>query len=201
MPALLMRMSTRPNADIAASTTSCTCAWSDTSQTFPSTRNPRDRNSSSAGVSHCSRRAHNIKSAPASASASAISNPRPREPPVTMAARPVRWKSCCTCIRCQPPGLLASKPPRRPGGSEAWRLSLKRQLRADLNLPARERLFVDAVGRQRCARERAASEDVVDLGLVGAVEEIERVDDRFERHAARAEREALRQTRVDDDLV
>src|SRR5688500_9452136 len=50
---------------------------------------PRPRNASSVGVSHCSRRAHSISDAPASASPSAISSPSPRDPPVTMAVRPV----------------------------------------------------------------------------------------------------------------
>ena len=47
---------------------------------------PRSR--STVGVSHSSRRAQSISAAPASASPSAISSPRPREPPVTMATRP-----------------------------------------------------------------------------------------------------------------
>src|SRR2546425_6424025 len=57
---------------------------------MPSTLKPRPRISSTVGVSHSSRRAHSIKDAPASASPSAISRPRPREPPVTIATRPER---------------------------------------------------------------------------------------------------------------
>ena len=67
MPALLTRMSTLPYAAIVLSTTACTCSGTDTSQTMPSTLKPRPRKVSSVGVSHCSRRAHSISDAPASA--------------------------------------------------------------------------------------------------------------------------------------
>src|SRR5262249_7357292 len=56
----------------------------------------RPRSSASVGASQSSRRAHSMSRAPASPSPSAISCPRPREPPVTMATRPLRSKSCCT---------------------------------------------------------------------------------------------------------
>jgi hypothetical protein len=44
--------------------------------------------SSTVGVNHSWRRAHNISDAPASANPSAISCPIPRDPPVTIATRP-----------------------------------------------------------------------------------------------------------------
>ena len=50
---------------------------------------PRAAKRSSVGVSHSSRRAQIISAAPASARPSAISSPRPRDPPVTIATRPV----------------------------------------------------------------------------------------------------------------
>ena len=67
-----------------------TSADFETSQTIPSTVKPLARMSLIVGVSHSSRRAHSMRHAPASASPSAISCPNPREPPVTMATRPVR---------------------------------------------------------------------------------------------------------------
>src|SRR5579871_4570062 len=87
-PALLTRMSILPNTSTVRSTTCWTSAGFDTSQRTPSTRTPRARMASTAGASHCSRRAHSIREAPASASPSAISSPRPRDPPVTIATRP-----------------------------------------------------------------------------------------------------------------
>src|SRR4051812_726034 len=70
------------------STTDWTSAAFDTSHSAPSTVNPRARIAVTVGVSHSSRRAHNISEAPASASPSAISCPIPRDPPVTIAIRP-----------------------------------------------------------------------------------------------------------------
>src|SRR5262249_31752038 len=64
-----------------------------TSQSTPSHLKPRSLNSSTVGVSHCSRRATSISEAPASASPSAISCPKPREPPVTRATFPLKSKS------------------------------------------------------------------------------------------------------------
>src|SRR5262245_20854413 len=99
-PALLIRMSMRPKAATVRSTTSCTWPLSDTSQMAPSTAKPRDRMAATVGVSHSSRRAHSINLAPASARPSAISCPRPREPPVTIATRPVKsnnWLMVGTC--------------------------------------------------------------------------------------------------------
>src|SRR5438105_4582010 len=55
-----------------------------------------------AGVSHSSRRAHSINEAPASASPSANSAPRPREPPVTIATRPDRSKRDITNYNSAP---------------------------------------------------------------------------------------------------
>src|SRR5262245_16914506 len=89
-PALLIRTSTFPNFDTVLSTTACTSAAFDTSQSMPSTVKPQARNASTVGVSHSSRRAHSMSDAPASASPSAISWPRPREPPVTIATRSFR---------------------------------------------------------------------------------------------------------------
>src|SRR5262249_47985188 len=67
----------------------CTSAGFDTSHFMPSTRMPCARIASTVGVSHSSRRAHSMSDAPASANPSAISCPRPRDPPVTMATRPL----------------------------------------------------------------------------------------------------------------
>ena len=89
-PALLTRMSTLPNRETVVSTTACTSAGLETSQSTLSTVNPRARMSVTVGVSHSSRRAQSISDAPASASPSAISRPRPREPPVTIATRSER---------------------------------------------------------------------------------------------------------------
>src|SRR5579864_8175038 len=54
---------------------------------------PRLRNSSAVGSSHCSRLAASTIFAPASASPSAASLPKPREAPVTIATRPFKENS------------------------------------------------------------------------------------------------------------
>src|SRR6266404_102942 len=69
----------------------------------------RARNSSTVGVSHCSRLARSINDAPASARPSAISLPSPREPPVTSATLPERSNSSFNagttchllCVACE----------------------------------------------------------------------------------------------------
>src|SRR2546425_1273848 len=92
-PALLIRMSTSPYPASVLSTTACTWTGFATSQIAASTRTPRARSASTVGVSHSSRRAQSMSAAPASARPSAISRPRPRDPPVTIAARPDRSNS------------------------------------------------------------------------------------------------------------
>src|SRR6185436_12844826 len=92
-PALLTRMSIRPNTAMVLSTTACTSAALATSQRVPSTVNPRARIAATVGVSHSSRRAQSISDAPASATPSAISWPMPRDPPVTIATRSFNWNN------------------------------------------------------------------------------------------------------------
>src|SRR6185503_11853194 len=92
-PALLTRMSIRPNTAMVLSTTACTSAALATSQRVPSTVNPRARIAATVGVSHSSRRAQSISDAPASARPSAISWPMPRDPPVTIATRSFNWNN------------------------------------------------------------------------------------------------------------
>src|SRR5579862_4096003 len=79
-------------------TTASTSAGFETSHSAPSQRKPRFFMASTVGLSHCSRRASTMREEPASASPSAISSPRPREPPVTRATWPVRSKSCLSGV-------------------------------------------------------------------------------------------------------
>src|SRR5690349_6114906 len=97
-PALLMRMSMRPHLRYVCSITAWTDSGLETSQRAETTSKPREVNSSTVLSSHSARRAQSISFAPASASPSAISRPIPREPPVTIATRPVRSNSSLTFL-------------------------------------------------------------------------------------------------------
>src|ERR1700736_3604245 len=69
-----------------------------TSQPSARTSTPSLRNSSAACRQRSFLRAQRTRSAPISARPSAICLPRPTEPPVTMATRPLRSKICFACI-------------------------------------------------------------------------------------------------------
>ncbi len=94
VPALLTSTSIRPNSATVRSTTTAICAGSRTSQPIPMARTPYAPASSRAASMHrSSLRAHRTRSAPQSASASAICLPIPAAPPVTIATFPRRSKS------------------------------------------------------------------------------------------------------------
>src|SRR6476620_12077666 len=98
VPALFIKISTLPNSFTVASTTACTSSGFVTSHACPITLKSFARNCSTVSSIHSARLAHSIRLAPASASAVAISTPMPREPPVTIATRPVRSKRSFTCF-------------------------------------------------------------------------------------------------------
>ena len=105
------------------------------------------------GVSHSSRRAHSISDAPASASPSAISSPRPREPPVTIATRPSDWNNSLmvgTCVRLILAPPTACQSLSRTGGRQRTRAEACRDRGARGN----------AGGGQFLTRRRSAAERV-----------------------------------------
>src|SRR5271168_5186442 len=90
VPALLMRMSMRPNSLTAVSATARMLAGSFTSQPKARVRTPIFCSSSAACWQRSFLRAQSTRLAPISAKPSAIWRPRPTEPPVMTATRPVR---------------------------------------------------------------------------------------------------------------
>ncbi len=87
-PALFTRMSIRPNAPRAASTTWRIESSSVTSAAIASARPPRSWTSAAVSSTSADVRAVTTTEAPASLNASAIARPIPRPPPVTIAIRP-----------------------------------------------------------------------------------------------------------------
>ena len=88
MPALLTRMSTRPNSSIASATRFVHESGSDTSVATVRARLPACSTSFAVSASRSTRRAPSARSAPASASPWANATPSPLEAPVTMATLP-----------------------------------------------------------------------------------------------------------------
>src|SRR4051794_5354105 len=88
MPALLTRMSTRPNSAMVASTSAVQSSGSETSVRTVIARRPASSTRLLACASRSSRRAASATSAPASARARAKSTPSPEDAPVTIATRP-----------------------------------------------------------------------------------------------------------------
>ena len=102
-PALFTRMSSLPCQSYAFGTTSATCAASLTSSARGNTCTPHPARNRSAAVSTLSRLRDVItRSVPASASASAMSYPRFRAPPVSSATRPFSLKASNVSIRSIP---------------------------------------------------------------------------------------------------
>ena len=92
-PALFTRMSIGPSSASTSDTSRVTCSASITSAANPRARRPVAAAISDAADSHASRERPEIAtSAPASASACAMTRPSPRAPPVTSARRPSNRK-------------------------------------------------------------------------------------------------------------
>src|SRR3989442_944645 len=89
-PALLTRMSTRPNRCLAASTNRSASSRITASATTPRTAPPRASSSLAERWSRSASRPETTTAAPSSASNVAIARPMPRLPPVTIATRPSR---------------------------------------------------------------------------------------------------------------
>src|SRR5712691_1748098 len=103
-----------------------------------------------------------------------------------------------------------------PGCGTRWRtrsrsagrgiMLLKAHFHRELDLARGKGLLVQPVGdaalrvRLRIRREGAAAEDVVDLAVIRAVEEVEGFDDALEGELG-TELEATAQARVDDELA
>ena len=95
VPAFLISTSIGPSVAMAGSTTGTIVAGFDGSATSGKASVPQsERNSATASSSSSPLRATRANLAPIAASASAICNPSPREPPVTSAALPVRSNRC-----------------------------------------------------------------------------------------------------------
>src|SRR6266404_8604471 len=92
VPALLIKMSMRPNCLRVASATSWILEGCLTSQPSARTCTPSLCSSSAACRQRSFLRAHRTRFAPISARPSAICRPSPTEPPVTIATRPARSK-------------------------------------------------------------------------------------------------------------
>src|SRR5689334_1267974 len=101
VPALLTRMSIRPNSLPTRSIMAATAAWSVTSAAIAIAFTPRLRRSSTAVADFASLRPTTAIWAPASASPRARPSPMPPLPPVTIATLPERSKSFVV-IRCVP---------------------------------------------------------------------------------------------------
>src|SRR5213078_3190799 len=89
-PALLTRMSTRPNRCLAASTNRSASSRITASATTPRTAPPCASSSFAERWSRSASRPETTTAAPSSASNAAIARPMPRPPPVTIATRPSR---------------------------------------------------------------------------------------------------------------
>src|SRR6476620_7562663 len=98
MPALLTRMSTRPNSSIARATRLVQESGSATSVATVSARLPACSTSRAVSASRSTRRAPSARSAPASARPWANATPRPLEAPVTTATRPSRRNMSVTVM-------------------------------------------------------------------------------------------------------
>src|SRR6478672_7559482 len=98
MPALLTRMSTRPNSSIASATRLVQDSGSATSVATVSARRPACSTSRAVSASRSTRRAPSARSAPASARPWANATPRPLEAPVTTATRPSRRNMSVTVM-------------------------------------------------------------------------------------------------------
>jgi hypothetical protein len=88
MPALLTRMSTRPNSATVASTSAWQSSGLATSVRTAMARRPARSTACCVSASRSTRRAPSATSAPASASARAKTAPSPEDAPVTIATRP-----------------------------------------------------------------------------------------------------------------
>src|SRR5262249_5822562 len=125
------------------------------------------------------------------------------------ATRPERSNSSRVCMAYSWGARSTTSPdrsfPPRPGPGPSWKRGLEAELRAQLHLPRRQRLLVEAVGHAalhvllRVAGEGAPAEDVVDLAEIRAVEDVEGFDQHVEG-AGLAEVEALAEPQVADEL-
>src|SRR5215212_3701878 len=87
-PALLTRMSTRPNSSLACRIRPCACSSSVTSHSTESARPPSPFIRSTRSSSRSSRRAATTTGAPSAAKASAVASPMPLDAPVMTATLP-----------------------------------------------------------------------------------------------------------------
>src|SRR3989454_333413 len=119
-PALLTRMSTRPNRCLAASTNRSASSRITASATTPRTAPPRASSSLAERWSRSASRPETTTAAPSSASNVAIARPMPRLPPVTIATRPSRGPFYTASPRLRlrlalrPRDVLRLAPPRSP---------------------------------------------------------------------------------------
>src|SRR5438552_3958227 len=119
-PALLTRMSTRPNRCLAASTNRSASSRITASATTPRTAPPRASSSLAERWSRAASRPETTTAAPASASNVAIARPMPRLPPVTIATWPSRGPFFTDSPRLRlrlalrPRDVLRLAPPRSP---------------------------------------------------------------------------------------
>src|SRR5579875_2175912 len=115
MPALLTRMSMRPNSAIAAAAACRQSSGLATSVRTTSWRRPAFSTSAAVSASRAARRAASTTSAPASASACANTTPSPEDAPVTSATRPSSRKRSRMPMRTSKhDAAAAAARPRRP---------------------------------------------------------------------------------------
>jgi len=97
-PALLTRMSTRPNSLMAWAMSASHCSGSVTSVCKDANFRPAAVTSAPVSASRSTRRAPKTTSAPASAKAFANATPRPEDAPVTTATLPSKRKRSITLM-------------------------------------------------------------------------------------------------------
>src|SRR5665213_2016267 len=100
MPALLKRMSMRPNLDLASSTAAVAVAGSDTSPRRLWTAAPDSAILLAAASRLCSSQSTSTSPTPSAASCRATSRPRPEAPPVMRATFPARLIQRALGIQC-----------------------------------------------------------------------------------------------------
>src|SRR5207249_9159038 len=129
-PALLTRISMRPNALRVCATAPSTCRASPTSHATASARRPSARTRPATGSSASLRRLHTTTSAPTRASSTAIARPIPWLAPVTIATRSRR-------VSAENATLLDDRARRRhqAGDLDLLAVDQGRDLRRDLVLP------------------------------------------------------------------
>src|SRR3984957_2642067 len=191
-PALLTRMSTRPNDSIAASTKAWQSAGLATSVATTTDLRPAAATSSAVAASLPARRAPSAMSAPASARPAAKATPRPDEAPVTTATLPSSLNLSSNDIDHSP--SWADLPVTRPSLSWAGGFGLApTPVQVGLGVPVGlGGALEDEVGR---GRERDARVEVRGHRAVGGVARVLLVDD------GRQPAQALRHLLAGDDAV